>query len=545
MPDPSSDVPRALPWLRRALFGVSAFLTFLFLQAYLTAPTHRFLLRQAEELDNRVLFLESVETILLPEFRKKLRGLPAGRDGVQRRRLEAKVRQYEQQVVERGLLGYQASRKRAEADEWAPRELLLQGFLSVAGLWVLFCLSRLLLIRVPEGDGDPKSRARRRSRHLRAALWTAFPLAALLLAARGLLHLFPAHDEWIENVGPLAVGFLLAGGVKVYAFRLEARARSAFGSEFWRLKETPLGRSLDAVWKAVLSVLLTFLSGHPYAFPEKTPVFEARRAARYVAALAVCTLVLHGLGGLSSYRWETRADTPPGMLAVLLLLAAVAALWVRTFHPRLWALPGRKRLICPLCSQEASTFLNRFCGTCGAFISRWGEKLETPFETRGWDRVRVMWVGLCLGLLSVVGTLLVSDAAWRGVQALADRAARHRLEKAGFYEAVRRDFPRVPRFAFRPPKKDLVWAHLVQSSVDAKAFRRARGRWPVAVWELERETGRSTLYRDPYTGGRLKVLAVDGGIVLYSVGPDRSDDQGASYDPGTGRGDMLVRLKGI
>jgi len=533
----------AYPWFRRAVLGIAAFLLLLTFQVFLVSPTHKYLQRQAEEIEGKIQFLQSVQDTLIPEFQKKLKGLTTLANKVQAQRLSAKIDQLGHQVVEMGSLAVKAKSKRSEAAAWAPALSLVQIALAFLALWILFCVSRILLTPFRTEGMEEKAKRQKPVRFVRAGAWTAFPLIVLLGAAWALFHGAALHDEWIENLGPLVLGSLIALGVWAYSFRIARRVEASFGSAFWRFKETPLGRVVHGFWKSVLAFLLTFLSSHSYSLQNGWLVFEGRRARRYALSLFVGTAVVYSLAGFLLAQWADRWEAPRGAGCVVALTGVILLLWLKLFAPRFLVWPGRQKVTCPLCGQETSTFLNRLCGTCGALLSRWGEKLETPFEVKGKARSRMLAVGLGLGLVSVVLGFLATDAAWRGLQGLVDRSAQDRMAQSGFYEPIRLHLAPTPKFRFCVLRRDLVWANLVQASVDAKAFRRKQGRWPNAAWELDQETGATALYRDPYTNGRLKFLGTEKDLVIYSVGPDRIDDEGSPYDPATHRGDMLVRLR--
>jgi len=543
MPDPSMGSYPPYPWFRRAVLGIAAFLLLLTFQVFLISPTHKYLQRQAEEMEGKIQFLQSVQDTLIPDFQKKLKGLTTKANKVQAQRLSAKIDQLGHEVVEMGPLAEKAKSKRIEATAWTPALMLIQIALAFLALWVLFCVSKILMTPFRTDGMEEKAKRQKPIRYVRAGAWTAFPLVVLLGAAWALFHGARLRDEWIENLGPLVLGSLIALGVWAYSFRIARRVETSFGSSFWRFKETPLGRIVQGIWKSILAFFLTFISSHAYSLQDGRLVFEGWRARRYAISVFVWTAAVYSLAGFLSAQWTDRWEAPRGAGCVVALTVVILLLWLKCFAPRFLVWPGRHKVTCPLCGQETSTFLNRLCGTCGAFISRWGEKLETPFEVKGKFRSRIMAVGLTVGLVSVALGFLATDAAWRGLQGLVDRAAQDKMAQAGFYEPIRLHLPPVKKFKFCVPRRDLVWANLVQASVDAKAFRRKNGRWPNAAWELDQETGSAALYRDPYTNGRLKFLGSGQELVIYSVGPDRIDDEGSPYDPITHRGDMLVRLR--
>ncbi|MFA5139224.1 MAG: hypothetical protein WC728_08320 [Elusimicrobiota bacterium] len=80
-------------------------------------------------------------------------------------------------------------------------------------------------------------------------------------------------------------------------------------------------------------------------------------------------------------------------------------------------------------------------------------------------------------------------------------------------------------------------ARLAQAALLAREFRDEEKRWPDAVWELQERL------EDPFTGGWLRVVPHGDGIVLYSVGPDGMDDQGAPLDREVLKGDVAWVLR--
>jgi hypothetical protein len=80
-------------------------------------------------------------------------------------------------------------------------------------------------------------------------------------------------------------------------------------------------------------------------------------------------------------------------------------------------------------------------------------------------------------------------------------------------------------------------ARLAQAALLAKDFKEAEKRWPDAAWELGQRL------EDPFTGAWLRVHRRGDGIVLYSVGPDGADDQGAPLDRDGFKGDVAWTLR--
>ena len=49
--------------------------------------------------------------------------------------------------------------------------------------------------------------------------------------------------------------------------------------------------------------------------------------------------------------------------------------------------------------------------------------------------------------------------------------------------------------------------------------------------------------QDQFDGKPLRMKKTDGGAVLYSIGPDMTDDGGAVFDPLTKKGDITFTIK--
>ncbi len=99
-------------------------------------------------------------------------------------------------------------------------------------------------------------------------------------------------------------------------------------------------------------------------------------------------------------------------------------------------------------------------------------------------------------------------------------------------------------------------AALARLAIASELYRRKIGAWPGSVADLGKVTlegeapsaaGATSLAVlaglgvDPFDGQPLRVKAVDGGLILYSVGPDGKDDEGAT-DPDDQKGDLVFRL---
>lgn len=83
---------------------------------------------------------------------------------------------------------------------------------------------------------------------------------------------------------------------------------------------------------------------------------------------------------------------------------------------------------------------------------------------------------------------------------------------------------------------------LALASFAVRAFKEKEKRWPDALWEVGPITFKDRSLQDPFTGGPFKLLRRNGGLLMYSVGPDGVDDQGAPYDNGSMKGDLAWRL---
>ena len=79
----------------------------------------------------------------------------------------------------------------------------------------------------------------------------------------------------------------------------------------------------------------------------------------------------------------------------------------------------------------------------------------------------------------------------------------------------------------------------------AERHRGVTGEWPRSL-DLLVPSQLSALPPDPFASERTLRLAPDPlqpeGLVIYSVGPDRSDGRGLPRDPATGQGDLVYPL---
>ena len=77
----------------------------------------------------------------------------------------------------------------------------------------------------------------------------------------------------------------------------------------------------------------------------------------------------------------------------------------------------------------------------------------------------------------------------------------------------------------------------------ATAYRIEHGAFPKEAADLVPDY-MTLMPLDPFSGEPMKVRAEDGGAVLYSVGPDMADDDGAPFDQTSRKGDITFRLGG-
>src|SRR5262249_47337405 len=70
-------------------------------------------------------------------------------------------------------------------------------------------------------------------------------------------------------------------------------------------------------------------------------------------------------------------------------------------------------------------------------------------------------------------------------------------------------------------------AHLtcIETALACERYRMARKKWPATLAELT-PAWLEVVRPDPYTGEPLKYAVREGGVVIYSVGPDGEDDGG-------------------
>ncbi len=94
-----------------------------------------------------------------------------------------------------------------------------------------------------------------------------------------------------------------------------------------------------------------------------------------------------------------------------------------------------------------------------------------------------------------------------------------------------------------PPPAPRRPYELDNMALAATAYRIEHGAFPKEAADLVPDY-MTLMPLDPFTGEPMKVRAEDGGAVLYSVGPDMADDDGAPFDQTSRKGDITFRLGG-
>ena len=84
---------------------------------------------------------------------------------------------------------------------------------------------------------------------------------------------------------------------------------------------------------------------------------------------------------------------------------------------------------------------------------------------------------------------------------------------------------------------------LAELGVAVERFRLQHGRHPAKLAELFAGSAALAI-TDPFDGKPLRMVQADGGVVLYSVGPDGKDDGGREFDNQTRTGDLTFCLGG-
>lgn len=82
---------------------------------------------------------------------------------------------------------------------------------------------------------------------------------------------------------------------------------------------------------------------------------------------------------------------------------------------------------------------------------------------------------------------------------------------------------------------------LVRAAVAVEAYRAKTGKPPTRLDDLVPDC-LDAVPLDPFDGKPLRMMAAQGSIVLYSVGPDLYDNRGATTKPGDHTGDLTFRL---
>ncbi len=75
----------------------------------------------------------------------------------------------------------------------------------------------------------------------------------------------------------------------------------------------------------------------------------------------------------------------------------------------------------------------------------------------------------------------------------------------------------------------------------AEAYRIDHGAYPKTASDLT-PNYLTLVPLDPFSGEPMKVKAQNGGVVLYSIGPDMADDGGKPFDQTSRKGDITFRL---
>jgi hypothetical protein len=84
-------------------------------------------------------------------------------------------------------------------------------------------------------------------------------------------------------------------------------------------------------------------------------------------------------------------------------------------------------------------------------------------------------------------------------------------------------------------------ADLTATAIACERYRLANGRWPAALDDLSPDYI-AEVPPDPFAGRPIRYAVEDKGILLYSVGADRTDDGGVDDEENFGEGDTVVRV---
>lgn len=84
---------------------------------------------------------------------------------------------------------------------------------------------------------------------------------------------------------------------------------------------------------------------------------------------------------------------------------------------------------------------------------------------------------------------------------------------------------------------------LARTAIEVQLFRQKTKRWPERIWELDYGMVKKDFLEDPFTGSRFRLEKFHRGVMIYSVGPDGVDDQGAPWDWTKESGDIVWFLR--
>jgi len=178
--------------------------------------------------------------------------------------------------------------------------------------------------------------------------------------------------------------------------------------------------------------------------------------------------------------------------------------------------------------QEAALAIKgmrRWTGWAG--MDEWIHRMSVPRS----EYVALLrhWTWVVEQLKESPDALQARAAEWAALRRQLPEAAKWRADAdAGFIDGVRDD-------------EALFRAALV--AIAAEQFRRVEGHWPAALDELVPEYV-TKLQRDPFDLQPLRLARRDDGIVIYSVGPNQTDD-GGDVVPGAGLAKTRGRDIGI
>jgi competence protein ComGC len=143
-----------------------------------------------------------------------------------------------------------------------------------------------------------------------------------------------------------------------------------------------------------------------------------------------------------------------------------------------------------------------------------------------------------MGLLLRVPGFLVSQTAacMRFMTDMVDVAKRPPEEWNAKFAVLRQQVPSLPVLVrLLAPAMDKI-AQAVQRSyaqqrcaivaLAAERFRRKNNRWPASLDELKTAGLLTEIPTDPFVGGPLKWKRTENGVIIYTVGPDMTDNGG-------------------